>query len=111
MAAKLLPSHLLDNFFKRPDATGQRDEGIGELEHLLFALMHIVRDDNLATRSRALTVHQKCRDNAGDLATMVEYGISNFTHQPDRTAAVDQPDAHFGHGFSKRSGGVDEGGV
>src|SRR5471032_3152553 len=111
MAPKLLPSHLLDNLFKRSDAAGQRNKCIGSLEHLLFSLVHTVGDHNFTTRSCALRFDQKRGDNASNLTAVIEYRVGNFTHQPNRTAPVDQPNVSFGHGFPKCSRGVDEGGI
>lgn len=34
-------SHDLDDLLQRTDAAGQRDEGIGALEHGVFARMHV----------------------------------------------------------------------
>ena len=45
VAAELHPGELLDQFFQRADAAGQRDEGVGHLEHLVFALVHVAGDD------------------------------------------------------------------
>ncbi len=47
MAAELHPGHLLDDLLQRADAARQRDEGVGQLEHLAFALVHVARDDQL----------------------------------------------------------------
>ena len=41
VAAELLPGHLLDQFLQRADAAGQRDEGVGALEHQPLALVHV----------------------------------------------------------------------
>jgi len=42
--AELGPCHLLDELLQGADSPGQRDEGIGLLEHHAFARVH-VRDD------------------------------------------------------------------
>ena len=39
--AELRPGHLLDQFLQRADAAGQRDEGVGALEHHPLALVHV----------------------------------------------------------------------
>ena len=45
MAAELRPGHLLDDLLQRADAARQRHEGVRQLEHLAFALVHVARDD------------------------------------------------------------------
>jgi hypothetical protein len=56
VATKLRPGHLLDHLFKRADAAGQGDEGVGLVEHALLALMHVAGDDHLAARVGVLAI-------------------------------------------------------
>ena len=53
VAAELRPGELLDQFLQRPDAAGQRHEGVGALEHDAFALVHVARDDPFLRRAAA----------------------------------------------------------
>ena len=111
MPAELRPGHLLDQLFQRADAAGQRDERVRQLEHLLFAFVQVARDDQLAAVERALALGQEVRDDAGDLAAVVEHGFGKLAHQADRAAAVDQADAVLRQDFAEGAGGLDEGGV
>ena len=43
VAAELRPGELLDQFLQRADAARQGDEGVGHLEHLALALVHVAR--------------------------------------------------------------------
>ena len=111
MPAKLRPGHLLDHLLKRADAARQRDKGVGLLEHALLALVHVARDDQIAARVGVLTILQKCRNDADHLAAVIQHGTGDFTHQADRAAAVDEPDAVFREDGSECPRGRHEGRV
>ena len=52
MTRELDPGHLLDEFFQRADAAGQRDEGVRALEHQALAGVHVGHDDVLLRRAQ-----------------------------------------------------------
>ena len=112
MAAELGPGHLLDDFLERADAARHGDEGVGHFEHLAFALVHVLGDDQLVLADqRVLVADQELRDDAGDLAAVVEDGAGDRAHHAFAAAAIDQADAGFGHGGAERGRGLDEGRV
>ncbi len=45
MQAQLQPGERFDHFFKRADAAGQSDKGVGQLRHLMLALVHRIDVD------------------------------------------------------------------
>jgi hypothetical protein len=45
--AELRPGHDLDDLLDGPDAAGQRHKGVGFLEHRVFALVHVLGDDEV----------------------------------------------------------------
>jgi hypothetical protein len=47
MPPKLRPGHDLDDFLDCADATGKGDECVGVFEQRMFALVHILCDDEL----------------------------------------------------------------
>ena len=107
VAAELRPGHLLDQLFQRADAAGQRDEGVGALEHDALALVHVARDDQLLrVAAGVLAVGQEFRDDAGHLAAVVEHRLGDRAHQADRAAAIDQADAVLGQDGSERPRGL-----
>ena len=96
MLAELLPGHLLDQFLQRADTAGQRHEGVRAFEHQPLALVHVVGDDQFRHPAQGdLAGAEEARNDAGDGAAVVEHGFGDRAHQPDRTAAIDQPDAAF----------------
>ncbi len=111
MAAELSPGHLLDDLLQGSDTSGQRDERIGLLEHPLLALVHVARLDDPAAAERMLAIDQKGRDHADRLATAVEHRVGDFSHQPDRSAAIDQADTVVGQDGAESPRGFDEGRV
>ena len=74
MTAELRPGHDLDDLLDRADTAGQRHKGVGFLEHGVFALVHVVRDDQFVEWPSAISVaslfHQELRYDAGDLAAL-----------------------------------------
>ncbi len=112
VTAELLPGHLLDQFLQRADAAGQRHERIGVLEHQPLALVHVGRDDHLLnTRQHIFARPQKIRNDAGHQAAVIQRAFRDRTHQPDRAAAIDQPDIVFSENFSQRERSFDEAGA
>ena len=111
MAAKLRPGHLLDHLLKRADAAGQGDKGIGFVEHALLAFVHVVGDDQIASGVGVLTIFEKSRNDADDLAAAIEHGVGDLTHQSDRAAAIDEADVVVRKRRPERPRGLHEGRV
>ena len=112
VAAELLPRQLLDQFLQRADSAGQRHECVGALEHQPLALVHIGRDDHFLNAIKGVFADgEEVRDDARHGAAVIEYRGGHRSHQPDRTAAIDEADAVFGESLSKCDGGFDKAGV
>ena len=98
--AELGPGHDLDDFLDRADTARQRHEGVGFLEHGMFALMHVVGDDQLVDNAEltvsVASIHEKSRDDAGDLAAVNGRRGGNRAHDALGAAAIDQAQAGFG---------------
>ena len=94
---ELLPGDDLEGLVERAEAAGQHGEGVGQLEHPAFALVHAVDDDELADAGMAdLAIVQVVGNDAGDAAAAGERRIGHEPHQPDPAAAIDEFDAGFG---------------
>jgi hypothetical protein len=103
---------LLDQFFQRADAAGQGDERIGMFEHQPLALVHVRRDDHfLNARQHIFARAQKIRNDARDRAAVIQRGFGDRAHQPDRSAAIDEPDIVLGENLSQGEGGFDKAGA
>ena len=101
--AKLPPGDDLDRLVERAETAGQRNEGIGGLEHALLAGVHGSGDDKFGdARMRNLPPRQEFRDDADHLAAGGQGGIGHDAHQPDASAAIDQPDAGFRQSLPER---------
>ena len=88
--------------------TGQGDEGVGLIEHPLFALVHVAGDDHFGAPVGVLAVLQKRRDDADDRAAAVEYRTGKLAHQSNRAAAIDESDAVVGKDRPEGARGRDE---
>ena len=101
------PGQRLDDLLERPDATGQRDEGVGQLGHPRLALVH--RLDDLQPRETLvadLARPQRARQDADDLAARVQRGVREDAHEPDARAAVHDADAASREDRDELRGGV-----
>ncbi len=93
---------------QRAEPARQDGEGVGELEHLLLALVHAVDDVELVEPGMAeFHIAQVRGHDADHLAAPVEDGIGDDTHEADAAAAEDQAhvalgqkSAEFGGGFA-----------
>ena len=92
---ELRPGHHLDHLLERADAAGERDEGVGALEHDALPLMHVGGDDQLAAPRCSIT--SRSLRNCGMMpVTSPPLGqdrAGEDAHQPDGAAAIDQADA------------------
>ncbi len=110
--AELEPGELLDQLLERADAAGQRDERVGALEHLAFALVHVARDHHIPRAfERVLARHQKIGDHPGDLTAGIHRRVRDRAHQPDPAAAIDQPDLLAREDLPKLARGRDIDGI
>ena len=97
MLLELRPGELLDEFLERPEAAGERHEGIRLHEHQMFALMHGVDHDQLLHIDQHVFAEvEEGGNDAGDVAAIVEHGAGDLAHQPDTAAAIDEADAFLG---------------
>ena len=85
------PADDFEGFVKRADAAGEDGEGVGQLEHPQFSVMHAANDDELGERRMTdLQVEDVSRDDPGDPASRRQRRVGGAAHQSDATAAVDQ---------------------
>src|SRR5690606_26959434 len=95
--AELGPGHHLDGFLERPEAAGQRDEGVGLREHVPLALVHALGDDQfLGVAQHLFALAEELRDDAGDVPAGREDGPGHDPHQPEAPATVDEADSVAG---------------
>ena len=109
MTAELRPGQLLDQFFERADAAGERHEGVRALEHDALALVHVARDDQFGYLAvDVFAACQKFRDHADDVSALGEDRGGDRAHQADGAAAIDQPGLALGQQRAERDRGFDE---
>src|ERR1039458_3845075 len=90
---KLRPSKHLAKLLQRPESTRHCDERVGQVCHERLALVH--RADDMEFREPRvpdLTHHQVFRDDSLRLASRLQYGVRQHTHQTHIAAAVHQTD-------------------
>ena len=112
MQAERAPRQHLEEFLEGADAARQHHKGIGALEHLILALVHGLDHHGLGQRRMArLAAHQESRDDADRLATCLQHGVGQHTHQADAAAAIDQGYALARQQFAQPRGRVAGGGA
>jgi hypothetical protein len=110
--SKLEPGELLDQLLERADAAGQRDECVGALEHLAFALVHVARDHHVARAfERVLARHQEVGNHPRDRTARIHRSVRHRAHQPDPAAAIDHVDFLAREDLPKLAGGRDIHGI
>ena len=78
---ELAPRNDLDRLVQRAKATGQRDEGVGKLEHPPLAAVHTIGHDQLAhTVMRHLAAGQEVRNHPGHAASGRERCVGHGAH-------------------------------
>ena len=84
--AELRPGHDLDDLLDRADAARQRHKGVGFLEHRVFALVHVVGDDEFVEPVKrgfgGFLVDEEARNDAGDLAAGPERASATAPMMP-----------------------------
>src|SRR5207302_7080356 len=69
-------------------------------------------DDHLLNaRQRVLTGLEKIRNDPGDQTAVIQRGLGDRAHQPDRSAAIDEPDIVLGERLSQCEGSFDKAGA
>src|SRR2546428_3810047 len=110
--AQLRPRQDLERLIEGPETPGKRDEAVGERRHRGLALVHGADDPQLGeARVCELTRHERLRDDADHLATEGEYRVGEHSHEPDRTAAIDQAEPARGQLGAEASRGLRVGGA
>ena len=109
--AELSPGHHLDDLLDRADAARQRHKGVGFLEHLVFALVHVVGDEQFVEPVKrsfgGLPVDEEARNDAGYLAAGLERAFGDRAHDAFGAAAVDQAQPDFGDAAPEQLSGLD----
>ena len=109
MPAELAPGHDFHDLFQRADPARKRDERIGALEHLVLALMHVCRDDQVidegAVAGDVFAAEEEVRDDAGHAAAMGFHRASDRSHDALCATAIDEAQTMLRHGFSEHFGG------
>jgi hypothetical protein len=77
-------------------------DGIGALEHLELALVHVLYNHRLGQRGMAgFALEQEARDHADHLAARLQGRIGEHAHQADAAAAVNQGHLLAGEKFPR----------
>jgi hypothetical protein len=109
---QLRPGGDLSEFLQRAQATGEGDEGIGQVVHELLALMH--RPD-LVQRGQArvgdFTGEQARWDYPDDPAAVAESGIGQLTHEANAAPPVDKVHAAAGDQDAQSTGSIPVAGI
>ncbi len=112
VAIELRPGHLLDQLLERADASRQRDEGVGALEHRLLALVHVLDHQHLLrVGERMLLAHEKTGDNSGHEAAARQRRPRHASHQALAASAVDEADPLARQNAPERVGRLAEAGI
>ena len=94
--AELRPGDRFEKFFECPVAAGQGNEGVGQIGHACFALVH--RADHVQLCESAvsdLTCHQRVRDYPDGFAAGRERSIGEHSHQANFASAENDANATF----------------
>lgn len=91
--AELGPGQDFAKLFVGAQSARQRDEGVGELCHEGFAVVHGSDDAQIGAAVRQLAIDEHLRDDADDLAARGKSRVGQHAHQADVAAAIDQSDA------------------
>ena len=72
------------------------------LEHFLFSLVHVARDDGLLRElPRPFLAGQEFWNDAQRVAAVFEYRLGDSTHQADGAAAIDEAYVVLGQDFAE----------
>jgi hypothetical protein len=91
VVAQLTQGHHLEHLVERAKPARQHDEAVGTGDHLVLAVEHVARHDQLGDRPMAdLALEQAGRNQPGHLAAGGHRRVGDGTHQADPAAAIDQ---------------------
>ena len=111
MQAELAPGQDLEGLVQRAEPAGHDGEGVGLLEHHVFALMHAVDHDQLGGAAMADLVLSRW---PGMMPTTSpprgQGGVGEGAHQADAGAAIDQADMPRGQQPAEVARGLEHGG-
>jgi hypothetical protein len=106
MDAQLAPGEDLEKSFQGADPAWQRDEAIGHVGHLGFALVHGSDHDEVPdTGVGGLLLHQLLGDDAGDVSTVLLNRVGQLAHDAHAGATVHQLDVLLGQHPAELAGG------
>ena len=110
--AKLFPSNDFQQFLQRTAPAGQSDDGIAQIRHFLFALMHILHLYHFCQPFMVPTLlHHEAGNNTGHFSARSQYGIGSGTHQADATRTVYQANAALSQQSAQFAGSFKIGGI
>lgn len=103
--AQILPGEYLEHLLEGSEATGQDEEGIGELGHLGLASVHGRGDVQFGQAAMSdLGIDEHFGDDADDTALAGKTGFRNRLHKAYVGSAVDDADVLFGKGAAECNG-------
>jgi hypothetical protein len=90
--AELSPREDLEQLVEGPEASGQRDEGVGQFHHGGLALVHRLHHAQLGQPGmRDLALNERARDDSDHLTPRLECRVGRVAHQADARPAIDEP--------------------
>ncbi len=103
------PGQHFEGFFERAEATWEGNEGVRELGHQRFPVVHRFDDAQVGNaRVGHLEVQQVARDHANHVAAAFEDGVGHGAHQAHVGAAVHKLDPALGDGGAQLSGSLEK---
>ncbi len=106
MESQLEPGQRLEQLIHRSESTGQRDEGVAQVDHALLALVHGFDHAEVGDpRMLDLAFHEGAGDDADHAAAGGQGAIGDRAHQAHMGAAVDEAEAIPGEERAHREGG------
>ena len=91
--SELCPCQYLRNLVQSSQPAGQRDEGIGELDHHRFPLMHGADDSQFGQEAgRRLEAKQGLGDDADHFPSGIKRTAGDGAHESEPTTAIDDAD-------------------
>ncbi len=102
MQSELRSRQHLEQLFKRPESSRQREEAVRQLGHQRLAFVHVVRHTQVChTGVQQLLRRQELRDDSNHLATCRQHRIGDRPHQPDTATTINEFDPLDGQQLSQ----------